>query len=78
MKPLHVVYLGHTEKGRIEALPTGAMVEIVGESSIRGFVQVRCSNVHYNMFKEDLDTNSARIDSSGYGTQRTTSFFVLK
>jgi hypothetical protein len=78
MKPLHVVFLGNTEKGRIEALPTGAMVEIVGESCIRGFVQVCCANVHYNMFKEDLDTQSARIDRSGISNQRTTSFFVPK
>ena len=53
-QPVRVVHLSEEAKGRIATLPMGARISILGPSSVPGFLEVVCANVHYSVFEEDL------------------------
>ncbi len=62
-EPLKVVRLDRPPKGHIETLPAGALLEILGESTTSGFVQVVCDDVIYNAFEEDVRRRSSASSS---------------
>jgi hypothetical protein len=53
-RQLRAIHLSQILKGTITNFPIGARLSIVGPSTLRGFVEVICANVHYVVSEEDL------------------------
>lgn len=59
LEPLRVVRMNPSGEGWMVTLPAGATVELTGETTLPGYVQVRCANVLYIAFECEVRGSSS-------------------
>ena len=70
-KSFSAVKFNSTGKGEIFTLGSGAVVEILGASTVSGCLEILYEAERYNIFEQDLKAHSQReIDVSPYRPSR--------